>query len=175
MARRGPSPHLLNLRSVTPHLVSTDRHGPLLQVEALVVASQRGGELLHPNMRNFGVNIAYVIDPSLSHSDRLDMANVAFAGAGLVDDPRRPAPRDAGREPAPIVGHDAHTAGAPVRAVAAPPAVDPDAPTAIGPLPPVNGARADPADPTVIEDPSRSDEFAAELSIWVARLSMHGR
>ncbi|ADG97281.1 hypothetical protein Srot_0802 [Segniliparus rotundus DSM 44985] len=63
-----------------------DGDGAFVRIYAVVVASRIAGMQLHKGMRAFPVNIALVIDNTLSQDEEVDFSKLKAAGIVLVDD-----------------------------------------------------------------------------------------
>jgi hypothetical protein len=74
------------LSRVTPDAVVHDARGALIAVQGIVICTRLVGESFHVGMRDLAVNIAYVIDGSLTREASVDFAKLEFAAIGFIDD-----------------------------------------------------------------------------------------
>lgn len=79
----------LDPERVAPDLRTEDRKGrPLVRVDALVLCARFVGQQLHQGMVDLAVNLAYVVDNSLSGDQQVDFGKIAFAGVGFLTEGR---------------------------------------------------------------------------------------
>ena len=69
-----------------PKFLARDADGPYVSIHVIVVCARIVGERLHPEMKSFPVNIAYVIDNRVGINAVLDFAKIEYVGVGFVDD-----------------------------------------------------------------------------------------
>jgi hypothetical protein len=75
-----------------PAWVYRDGHGTFLLVWAVVLSAHGLGERPYVGMRNFGVDLAYVIDASLDQDTVVDPAKIEWVGQVEIDDADGAAP-----------------------------------------------------------------------------------
>ena len=63
-----------------------DDRGPFVWVSAVILSAYTPGQQLHFGMRDFAVDLAYVVDPSLADDSFMDPARVDYAGVVEIDD-----------------------------------------------------------------------------------------
>jgi hypothetical protein len=75
-----------NASRCPPDQLDHDEQGPFTWVTAIVFAAHNLGEQPSFGMREFAVDLAYVVDPSLAQDAILDWAKVDFVGLAEIDD-----------------------------------------------------------------------------------------
>jgi hypothetical protein len=69
-----------------------DVTGRFLSIPAVIIASLMAGTQMHAGMKEFPVRLAYVIDNTLGHDERLDFAKCDYISYAMIDDlPDQPA------------------------------------------------------------------------------------
>jgi hypothetical protein len=71
---------------VQPEFLSQDDDGAFLWVHVLVVSGRGRGSRLHPGMKAFRVDVAYVVDLTLGDCSRLDLSKIDYVGIAVIDD-----------------------------------------------------------------------------------------
>ncbi|MGK2882169.1 MAG: hypothetical protein ACSLE6_15650, partial [Mycobacterium sp.] len=66
--------------------VESDDQGPFLWVSAVTLRSYGSRENPYPGMRDFAVDLAYVIDPTLEYDEHLELRKVAPVAVVEIDD-----------------------------------------------------------------------------------------
>lgn len=66
--------------------VDRDDRGPFLWVNAVIISASTPGQQLHVGMRDFAVDLAYVVDPLLADDSFMDPARVDYVGVAEIDD-----------------------------------------------------------------------------------------
>lgn len=89
-----------NAARVAGERADRDDRGPFVWVSAVILSAYAPGEQLHVGMREFAVDLAYVVDSSLSEDSVMDPARVDYVGVVEIDDDvdnlDAPAPRTNG-------------------------------------------------------------------------------
>ena len=82
-----------------PDAVVRDARGGLIAVQGLVICTRIVGDSFRAGMKDLPINIAYVIDTSLTRDTQVDFGKLEFAAIGFIDDspeelalPGEPAP-----------------------------------------------------------------------------------
>lgn len=75
-----------DLARVHPESITRDARGELIAVRGIVICTRLAGETFRGGMKDLTVNIAYVIDNSLTRDAAVDFGKVEFAAIGLIDD-----------------------------------------------------------------------------------------
>ena len=63
-----------------------DARGELIAVQGLVICTRMVGDSFRSGMKDLLINIAYVIDTSLTRDPQLDLGKLRFAAIGFIDD-----------------------------------------------------------------------------------------
>ena len=63
-----------------------DDRGPFLWVSAVILSAHHPGQQPHSGMRDFAVDLAYVVDPTLAKDSFMDPARVDYVGVVEIDD-----------------------------------------------------------------------------------------
>ena len=74
-----------DLGRCVPENLGEDEHGRFLWVKDVVMRSSTPGEHPYFGMRDFAVDLAYVVDPSIGDDDYVDPAKVDMVGAVQID------------------------------------------------------------------------------------------
>jgi hypothetical protein len=74
------------LSRVHPDSVVQDARGELIAVQGLVICTRMVGDSFRGGMKDLPINMAYVIDTSLTRDTQVDFAKVEFAAIGFIDD-----------------------------------------------------------------------------------------
>lgn len=69
-----------------PESITRDAQGELIAVQGIVICTRLVGESFSSGMRDLAVNIAYVIDNTLTRDPAVDFAKLEFAAIGFIDD-----------------------------------------------------------------------------------------
>lgn len=72
-------------RSTGQHADRDDR-GPFMWVSAVILSAYTPGQQPHFGMRDFAVDLAYVVDPSLADDSFMDPDRVDYMGVAEIDD-----------------------------------------------------------------------------------------
>ena len=88
-----------DLSRAQPEAVVRDARGELIAVQGVVVCTRLVGDRFRAGMKDLAINIAYVIDTSLTRDAQVDFGKLEFAAIGYVDD--SPAELPLPGEPAP--------------------------------------------------------------------------
>ena len=75
-----------DLSHVHPESLTRDAQGELIAVQGIVICTRLVGETFSAGMKDLAVNIAYVIDNSLTRDPSVDFAKLEFAAIGFIDD-----------------------------------------------------------------------------------------
>ncbi len=75
-----------DLTRVHPDVVTRDAQGELIAVQGIVICTRLVGETFRGGMKNLAINIAYVIDDSLTRDAAVDFGKLEFAAIGFIDD-----------------------------------------------------------------------------------------
>ena len=75
-----------DLSRVHPDAITRDARGELIAVQGIVICTRLVGETFRGGMRDLAVNIAYVIDNSLTREPTVDFSKLEFAAIGFIDD-----------------------------------------------------------------------------------------
>jgi len=75
-----------DLSRVHPESLTQDARGALVAVQGIVVCTRLVGESFRSGMTDLAINIAYVIDNSLTRDPDVDFGKLEFAAIGFVDD-----------------------------------------------------------------------------------------
>jgi hypothetical protein len=79
------SPESNAARSTGWHVDSDDR-GPFMWVDAVILSARTPGQQFHFGMREFAVDLAYVVDPLLADDSFVDPDRVDYVGVVEIDD-----------------------------------------------------------------------------------------
>ncbi|MES1211973.1 MAG: hypothetical protein ABUT11_00340 [Leifsonia sp.] len=75
-----------DLSRVHPQALSRDALGDLVAIQGIVICTRLVGDAFRGGMKDLAINIAYVIDNTLTHDPQLDFGKVEFAAIGFIDD-----------------------------------------------------------------------------------------
>ena len=75
-----------DLARVHPESVTRDAGGELVAVQGIVICTRLVGETFSSGMKDLAVNIAYVIDNTLTRDPAVDFGKLEFAAIGFIDD-----------------------------------------------------------------------------------------
>ncbi|HEU0207007.1 MAG TPA: hypothetical protein VFQ74_10005 [Pseudolysinimonas sp.] len=75
-----------DLARVHPEAITRDARGELISVQGIVICTRLLGETFRSGMKDLAVNIAYVIDNSLTREPSVDFGKLEFAAIGFIDD-----------------------------------------------------------------------------------------
>jgi hypothetical protein len=75
-----------DLSRVHPQSLTRDARGDLVAIQGIVICTRLVGDNFRGGMKDLAVNIAYVIDNTLTRDAQLDFAKVEFAAIGFIDD-----------------------------------------------------------------------------------------
>ncbi len=80
------APAGFDLSRVHPESITQDARGELIAVQGIVICSRLVGESFRAGMKDLAINIAYVIDNTLTRDPSVDFAKLEFAAIGFIDD-----------------------------------------------------------------------------------------
>lgn len=75
-----------DLSRVDPDSVIRDPRGELIAVQGIVICTRLVGETFRGGMRDLAINIAYVIDNTVTRDPSVDFAKLEYAAIGFIDD-----------------------------------------------------------------------------------------
>ena len=75
-----------DLSRVHPDAITRDARGELIAVQGIVICTRLVGETFRGGMKDLAVNIAYVIDNTLTRDASVDFGKLEFAAIGFIDD-----------------------------------------------------------------------------------------
>lgn len=75
-----------DISRVHPESITRDALGELVSVQGIVICTRLVGETFRGGMKDLAVNIAYVIDNSLTREATVDFSKLEFAAIGFIDD-----------------------------------------------------------------------------------------
>jgi len=75
-----------DLSRVHPDSITPDARGELVAVQGIVICTRLVGETFRSGMKDLAVNIAYVIDNTLTRDPAVDFGKLEFAAIGFIDD-----------------------------------------------------------------------------------------
>jgi hypothetical protein len=75
-----------DLARVHPDSLTRDALGELVAVQGIVICTRLVGETFRSGMKDLAVNIAYVIDNTLTRDPAVDFGKLEFAAIGFIDD-----------------------------------------------------------------------------------------
>jgi len=75
-----------DLSRVHPEALTPDAQGELIAVQGIVICTRLVGESFRAGMNDLAINIAYVIDNSLTRDPSVDFTKLEFAAIGFIDD-----------------------------------------------------------------------------------------
>lgn len=75
-----------DMARVHPDAVGRDGRGQLIAVQGIVICTRLVGETFHAGMKDLSVNVAYVIDNSLTRDESVDFGKLEFAAIAYIDD-----------------------------------------------------------------------------------------
>lgn len=75
-----------DLARVHPDSVTRDALGELVAVQGIVICTRLVGDTFRSGMKDLAVNIAYVIDNTLTRDPAVDFGKLEFAAIGFIDD-----------------------------------------------------------------------------------------
>ena len=75
-----------DLARVHPESITRDALGELVAVQGIVICTRLVGETFRSGMKDLAVNIAYVIDNTLTRDPAVDFGKLEFAAIGFIDD-----------------------------------------------------------------------------------------
>jgi hypothetical protein len=79
-------PATFDLSRAHPESVTRDARGELIAVQGIVICTRQVGETFSSGMKDLAVNIAYVIDNTLTRDAAVDFGKLEFAAIGFIDD-----------------------------------------------------------------------------------------
>ncbi len=74
------------LSRAQPETVVRDARGELIAVQGLVICTRLVGDSFRAGMKDLAINIAYVIDTSLTRDAQVDFGKLEFVAIGYIDD-----------------------------------------------------------------------------------------
>ena len=80
------APAGFDLARVHPDSLTRDALGELVAVQGIVICTRLVGETFRSGMKDLAVNIAYVIDNTLTRDTAVDFGKLEFAAIGFIDD-----------------------------------------------------------------------------------------
>ena len=66
--------------------VTRDARGELIGVQGIVICTRLVGDSFRVGMKDLAINVAYVIDNSLTRDAAVDFGKLEFAAIGFIDD-----------------------------------------------------------------------------------------
>lgn len=75
-----------DMARVHPDAITRDERGEVVAVQGIVICTRLVGESFRSGMKDLAVNIAYVIDNSLTRDPAVDFGKLEFAAIGFIDD-----------------------------------------------------------------------------------------
>jgi hypothetical protein len=75
-----------DLSRVHPDAITRDARGELIAVQGIVICTRLVGETFRGGMKDLAINIAYVIDNTLTRDAAVDFGKLEFAAIGFIDD-----------------------------------------------------------------------------------------
>jgi hypothetical protein len=75
-----------DLSRVHPDFITRDARGELVTIQGIVICTRMVGDNFRGGMKDLAINIAYVIDNTLTREAQVDFAKVEFAAIGFIDD-----------------------------------------------------------------------------------------
>ena len=75
-----------DLTRVHPESITRDALGDLVAVQGIVICTRLVGETFRSGMKDLAVNIANVIDNTLTRDPAVDFGKLEFAAIGFIDD-----------------------------------------------------------------------------------------
>jgi hypothetical protein len=75
-----------DLGRVSPDAITRDARGELIAVQGIVICTRLVGDTFRGGMKDLAVNVAYVIDNSLTREAAVDFGKLEFAAIGFIDD-----------------------------------------------------------------------------------------
>ena len=75
-----------DLDRAQPEFRTRDEHGEIILVRGLVICTRMVGDSFSSGMTKLPINIAYVIDNSLTLDAAVDFGKIEFAAIGFIDD-----------------------------------------------------------------------------------------
>jgi len=75
-----------DLARAHPESIMRDVSGDLVAVQGIVICTRLVGETFRSGMKDLAVNIAYVIDNTLTRDPAVDFGKLEFAAIGFIDD-----------------------------------------------------------------------------------------
>jgi hypothetical protein len=75
-----------DLSRVHPDSITRDAGGEVVAVQGIVICTRLVGETFSSGMKDLAVNIAYVIDNTLTRDPAVDFGKLEFAAIGFIDD-----------------------------------------------------------------------------------------
>jgi len=75
-----------DLARAHPESITGDAQGELVAVQGIVICTRLVGETFRSGMKDLAVNIAYVIDNTLTRDPAVDFGKLEFAAIGFIDD-----------------------------------------------------------------------------------------
>jgi len=75
-----------DLARVHPESLTRDAGGEVVAVQGIVICTRLVGESFSSGMKDLAVNIAYVIDNTLTRDPAVDFSKLEFAAIGFIDD-----------------------------------------------------------------------------------------
>jgi hypothetical protein len=75
-----------DLSRVHPDAITHDAQGALIAVQGIVICTRLVGDAFRGGMKDLAINIAYVIDNTLTRDASVDFGKLEFAAIGFIDD-----------------------------------------------------------------------------------------
>lgn len=75
-----------DLSRVHPQALSRDALGDLVAIQGIVICTRLVGDTFRGGMKDLAINIAYVVDNTLTRDAQVDFAKLEFAAIGFIDD-----------------------------------------------------------------------------------------
>ena len=75
-----------DLSRAHPDALTHDAQGDLISVQGIVICTRLVGDSFRGGMKGLAVNIAYVIDNTLTREAAIDFGKLEFAAIGFIDD-----------------------------------------------------------------------------------------
>lgn len=86
-----------DLSRAQPETIVPDARGAQIAVQGLVICTRMVGDTFRAGMTSLPINIAYVIDTSLTSDAQLDFGKLEFTAIGVIDDSPDELPLPGGR------------------------------------------------------------------------------
>jgi hypothetical protein len=75
-----------DLSRVHPESITRDARGELVAIQGIVICTRLVGDSFRGGMKDLAINLAYVIDNSLTHDVQVDFGKLEYAAIGFIDD-----------------------------------------------------------------------------------------